>query len=38
MRAWFEWLDTAGWVGDVIVVGTFAAIALVLASLEKGRY
>ena len=38
MRARFEWLDTAGWVGDVIVVGTFAAIALVLASLEKGRY
>ena len=38
MRAWFEWIDTAGWVGDVIVVGTFAAIALVLASLEKGRY
>ena len=35
MRAWFEWLDTAGWVGDVIVVGTFMAIAMVLARLER---
>ena len=34
----FEWIDSAGWVGDMVVLGTFLAIALVLASLEKGRY
>ena len=27
MRGWMEWIDTAGWVGDVVVVGTFMAIA-----------
>ena len=29
MRGWMEWIDTAGWVGDVVVVGTFMAIAMV---------
>ena len=23
MRGWMEWIDTAGWVGDVVVVGVF---------------
>ena len=36
MAAFFSWLDSAGWVGDVVVVGMFLAIAAVLASLEKG--
>ena len=35
MRAWFEWLDTAWWEGDVIVVGVFVAIAVGLAQLER---
>ena len=36
MAAFFSWLDSAGWEGDVVVVGMFLAIAAVLASLEKG--
>ena len=36
MRAWCEWIDAVGWVGDVVVLGMFLAIAAVLASLEKG--
>ena len=35
MRAWFEWLDTAGWEGDVVVVWVFVAIAVGLAQLER---
>ena len=35
MRGWMEWIDTAGWVGDVIVVGVFVAIAVGLAQLER---
>ena len=35
MRTWFEWIDAAGWVGDMAVVGTFAAIAIWLMRLER---
>ena len=35
MGTFVVWLDSAGWVGDVVVVGTFMAIALVLARLER---
>jgi len=37
MRAWFEWIDAAGWVGDVVVLGVFGAIAWGLAQIERGR-
>ena len=36
MRAWFEWIDAAGWVGDVVVVvGGFLLVAGILASMER---
>ena len=35
MGPFFVWLDSSGWVVDVVVVGTFTAIALVLARLER---
>ena len=35
MRAWCEWIDAAGWVGDVVVVGGFLLVAWVLASMER---
>jgi len=30
-----EWLDAAGWEGDMIVVGVFMGMAYVLAQLER---
>ena len=35
MRAWFEWIDAVGWVGDVVVVGGFLLVAGILASMER---
>lgn len=35
MRGWMEWLDAAGWEGDMIVVGVFMGMAYVLAQLER---
>ncbi len=35
MRAWFEWIDAAGWVGDVVVVGWFLLVAGILALMER---
>jgi len=35
MRAWCEWIDAAGWEGDVVVVGVFVGLAYFLAQLER---
>ena len=35
MGRWMEWLDAAGWEGDVIVVGVFLGVAYCLARLER---
>lgn len=35
MRAAMEWIDNAGWQGDLIVFGSFLLVALFLASLER---
>ena len=35
MHAMLEWLDAAGWEGDMIVVGVFMGMAYVLAQLER---
>ncbi len=37
MRGWMEWIDAAGWEGDVVVLGVFGAIAWGLAQIERGR-
>jgi len=37
MAAFFSWLDSAGWEGDVGVLGVFGAIAWGLAQIERGR-
>ncbi len=31
----FEWIDSAGWVGDMVVVGGFLLMAWVLALMER---
>jgi uncharacterized membrane protein YqgA involved in biofilm formation len=31
----FEWIDTAEWMGDVVVVGGFLLVAWVLALMER---
>ena len=35
MRAWCEWIDAAGWVGEGVVVGGFLLVAWVLALMER---
>jgi len=35
MGRWMDWLDAAGWEGDVIVVGVFVGLAYFLAQLER---
>ena len=35
MRGWMEWIDAAGWEGDMIVVGVFMGMEYVLAQLER---
>ena len=35
MAAFFSWLDSAGWEGDVVVLGIFVGIAWVLAQVER---